>query len=105
MKKLLLSLNALFLGATISFAGSGGKDYKDKIIEPTEFFRAGELQLGIFGAYAGGNVDKEGRTAHFHTSTVRLRETVVDVTPPNGAPTFVTRVDRERITHTRTINS
>lgn len=56
MKKLTLSFLASLALAATSFAGQEVKEYKE-VVEPC--FRAGELQLDVFGSYSGANTNEE----------------------------------------------
>jgi len=102
MNKLITSLLVTFAGAAISFAGPMGKDYKSaKEVPCPEFFRAGEIDFGIFGAYAGGNVDRYSKPTTFRTTEVRVREETIVLPPPlRGNSTTITETREEKITHT-----
>ncbi|MEI8340297.1 MAG: hypothetical protein WCH43_02035 [Verrucomicrobiota bacterium] len=61
MKKLILSLSIVVVGASVCFAGpksAPAKLGKDKMVTPTEeLFRANEFDIGMFAAVAIGRVD------------------------------------------------
>ena len=51
MKKALLASIAIVALSITSFAGVAVKPSKNPVIPPPECFRAGEMQLDVFGTY------------------------------------------------------
>lgn len=92
MKKLMYSLFVILLGASMAGAGQPVMG-KDKIITPAELFRTGELQIGVFGAAALGDVDytqRVGTKTTTRTVTTQVTKPGTTTTIPGNPNTVIT---------------